>query len=456
MAENTKIPKKSKLNSHSNQVNSQSSQNFMKHENSIPTSENNELNYQKYLLRDSLFTKYNYEHKVKVSEGNKSLTKKLTTFDKSYESVVRNTHEERKNQEQFHKLYEKLKRETEEYLKKKEGKTYEDLAFAELVAYYTKIGYKIPHFTKNKNLFDESPLLLPNEKISDYYLFVEKLNDLVDTKLKKGFYKDLNLLHDLTDQINNKISGKESQKIGNIDKESNMVMLNRIKKEGTRIEMQNIMEQINMIKSSFKDLKHLDTYKSENKCKEVYKRLYSLSKHKREEFIEKNENYLNTMQNAKSRGDVLLPLPNNSNKQLHLKTLNNYNKFLFNHNRSDSTNEALSTYFDTKSSFNHSKTINQPHGISSEKNFHFNKENSKLGSTKMNTKIDLISLKNGKINKNTKTFGSNNSLIKVDNPNNFNKNLTTTKNLMKMSSILSHRNHFSELSQMGYIIKIIK
>ena len=55
-----------------------------------------------------------------------------------------------------------------------------DETFHDLIINYKNMGYKIPDLSTNHNLFKQSPLLLENHKIEDYYRYFFKTNEIVD------------------------------------------------------------------------------------------------------------------------------------------------------------------------------------------------------------------------------------------------------------------------------------
>jgi len=396
---------KSKSQSNNFKIFSKTTKNFMKNDELFQ--DNNEMNYKKYLSRKVIFTRFNIEHKKKMVKSNHSFQNKIRNFNQEYEETLQNTLEEKREAEQFHKLYGKLKKETEEYLKKKEGRNYEELAFADLIAHYTKLGYKIPTFKNDKNLFDPSTLLLPNEKIPSYYEFVEKLNYLEDTKLKKNFYIDLNLLHDLTDQVNARISGQESHKLGNIDKANNMIRINRIRKEGTRKEIRDIKEHIKKIKFNFEENINLDKSKTDE----------DIFTEERDQFDSQVKNFGRKISIRKSlkwhESDGLIkqerfPLRldiNNSTKSLN-KLVSNKSEFkmvkLASHD--EISNDGQSTYFNTKSTFNHSKTMTNPFHLRTHEKSKNQEGDTKIkfSSSKMkSSNLNLVPIQGGNYSYNT-------------------------------------------------------
>jgi hypothetical protein len=143
--------------------------------------------------------------------------------------------------------------------------------FFDLICKYNEKGYKIPDLSVKKNLFEPSPLLMEDNKISDFYKL--KLRNSGDNTSTSSHKKDIFFLHNFQLSINERLVSEEDKKemISNKkaalkSKFSDLQMFNDKSKDGDN-DSRKIQKDIDKIKSLIEYKLRKKKLKKENKIK---------------------------------------------------------------------------------------------------------------------------------------------------------------------------------------------
>jgi hypothetical protein len=132
----------------------------------------------------------------------------MKNFNKDLEQRMEEYQELKEENENFSKKFkqtEKLK-EFENRFKAPSGNAQKKIeeTFIDLIRLYKEKGYNIPDLSVKNNLFEQSALLLENEKILDFYKFNSKLKD----------DKDLEFLNKINTLLNEKLTASDEPNEG--------------------------------------------------------------------------------------------------------------------------------------------------------------------------------------------------------------------------------------------------
>ena len=138
-------------------------------------------------------------------------------FDKNQEFIKLTFNQAGENDQNFFKNYHTIQSQSET---KRISNN-----FSDLIKEYKKKGYKIPNLTLNHNLFNQNALLLPENKLYEYYCCYKK-KDGMKLKFFKKFApkrkdKALNFIEKENEMLNNKITELRKTDIYEMQKNRN-------------------------------------------------------------------------------------------------------------------------------------------------------------------------------------------------------------------------------------------